>query len=836
MRLVSDAFDSEVAGSTSRDYLDVNVWRGGVLLVAGLAVTDWSLSWDATRQVQGQASFTVADPDGTLAPWSLADPLGPGGSRLQVTWVSGLSGTRVPLGWWRIRKADPTESWRLYRTSQPTKVTLGAADRTNLVTDPRVTAWNNTTGTTLGLSTSRWFGGGSATGTHTIVTGATDGPTPELTSYGRKTWTNVTGGGQGDTGITSNNWTGYTQGAIYTASVWVRASVQRGYSPEVGFTDGAGVSAERFVPSASTVMNVPAGQWVRLSMTFAAPNFTGRIAMVWDTDAGTAWAVGSTLDITGFLVERDPTGALGALYRTNWANNTRATSFAGAYPKISNDRYSGDGTYALATATAPPGTTITTVARFTVTTPRTGHGFHLSGNPQGGVPSGSTALPVAAGDQWTVSCYVRKMGGTMVPVGVYIRVGTGTAWAAAATVGTPVTTVAGGVWVRVSHTVIIPAGGNRLDFMVTNTSATADAAGDVWECTGLVVEQVGTVGAFFDGQEAGATTDYSWTGTPQQSPSVQRDVPKGAPVGTYFDGLTADTLELAYSWTGAANASTSVRQPKVLTYATTVLRTSGGGFVKVQADEETATAVLNRMDAEVVTQGTCLAEVRRLLQDVCPVTVDPAVVDLPVPSALVYSEARMDAVEDLLAAIYAVHRMGPDGSFQVVPAAGVGPVWTIAGGEDGVLVAVVRALSDENVYNGATSTGETPQGLPLVGRAYTTTGPLAWGGPFGKVPVFHQAIATTGSGVQTDAQTVLATSATAGEVELAVRCLTHPGLQVNDRVTLVAPTRSGQAAITARVLAMSMASAGSAPAKAMDLTVRVAADALEVIASEARRG
>lgn len=269
------------------------------------------------------------------------------------------------------------------------------------------------------------------------------------------------------------------------------------------------------------------------------------------------------------------------------------------------------------------------------------------------------------------------------------------------------------------------------------------------------------------------------------------------------------------------------------------VQVAGGGSVVLRADEETATIAMERLDAEVVTASTCLVEVARLLRDICPVVVDTAVVDAPVPAGLVYGDSRMDAVEDLLAVVDAVHRMGPDGSLEVVPTAGVGPVWTVTGGDGGALVALTRSLSDAGIYNGAVSTGETSARLPLVGRAYLEDDPLEWGGPFGRVPIFHNAVAQTQAGVEADARTVLASRRTSGEVDLSVTCLTHPGLQINDRVTVIPATPAGEQALTGRVVGMQIqaatSAAGTTPAKLMALTVAVAAGDLEAIGGRVAR-
>ena len=138
------------------------------------------------------------------------------------------------------------------------------------------------------------------------------------------------------------------------------------------------------------------------------------------------------------------------------------------------------------------------------------------------------------------------------------------------------------------------------------------------------------------------------------------------------------------------------------------------------------------------------------------------------------------------------------------------------------------------MYKAVRSSNTVSDGsLPLVGRAYLSTGALAYGGPFGKVPVFHQAIATTQAGVDADAATFLSTLTSAGTIDLSVACLAHPALQVHDVVTLMAPTVVGDQALTGRVVGLSWGMAGSVLSKQMKLTLRVSSDVLEAIAQKA---
>lgn len=231
---------------------------------------------------------------------------------------------------------------------------------------------------------------------------------------------------------------------------------------------------------------------------------------------------------------------------------------------------------------------------------------------------------------------------------------------------------------------------------------------------------------------------------------------------------------------------------------------SGGGKVTVLADELTCVpADLDRLDAETV-QGTCLQEVARLLDGVVNgVSIDPAVEDVPVPAGTVYGDGRMDAVEDHLVRCNAVWRMGPAGEFQVLPKSGGASVWTLTGSDFGVLVEFGYSLSDKGLYNAVVSMSQDAgdQSPPKVGRAYLDSGPLAWGGPFGRVPLFQDSTATTQAGVDNDARDLLASVADGGDITLTCTCLFHPGIQIHDVVTVV-PPGMGVATLNGRVTGM----------------------------------
>jgi hypothetical protein len=270
-------------------------------------------------------------------------------------------------------------------------------------------------------------------------------------------------------------------------------------------------------------------------------------------------------------------------------------------------------------------------------------------------------------------------------------------------------------------------------------------------------------------------------------------------------------------------------------------RTWAGGSLSIRADEITCLIDMARLDAERPVGPTCIEEVRRLVRDLMPVRVVGDVVDGPLPSLLIYDDSRVSAVNDTLSAIDAEARAGADGSLEIVPRFGVGPVWDVHGGDSGVLINVSHALSDEGVYNAVISHGQTEEGAQIVGRAYITTGPMRWGGPFGQVPMFHNAIATSQAGVDSDAASMLANRVATGTVPIEVTCLTHPGIQIYDRLALLTPTVAGDIPIEGFVTHMTMSSARSdgdaapTPSKSMTLTLAVLDDDLAALAQRVNR-
>ena len=136
-------------------------------------------------------------------------------------------------------------------------------------------------------------------------------------------------------------------------------------------------------------------------------------------------------------------------------------------------------------------------------------------------------------------------------------------------------------------------------------------------------------------------------------------------------------------------------------------------------------------------------------------------------------------------------------------------------------------MDDGDLANGVTSfrefneeDGVTPP--PLIGRARRTDGPLRWGGPFGKVPIFRGAnLATTQAQVNLDASTTLARITQMGDVPIQLETVLNPAIELYDQVMLELPNFPEPMILTGLVQRISWGASGGVMGKRMQLTVTV---------------
>lgn len=205
-----------------------------------------------------------------------------------------------------------TAAWKGTPGASASTWTDSAGTRTNYATDPRALR-QNANGQFVWMN-SRWFGSTVPAGTYSNITGALDGPpNTDITTYIRKQWTAAAGTNQtGNTGFSLSgggaNGVAVTPGQTWSFAASLRASTthSRGQM-KVQYYDAAGNSitdADGILLDRGDVIALPAGAWVRESISVTVPAGVAFLALYADVDGNEGWPVGSTLDGTALVAER----------------------------------------------------------------------------------------------------------------------------------------------------------------------------------------------------------------------------------------------------------------------------------------------------------------------------------------------------------------------------------------------------------------------------------------------------------------------------------------------------------------------------------------------------
>lgn len=174
----------------------------------------------------------------------------------------------------------------------------------------------------------------------------------------------------------------------------------------------------------------------------------------------------------------------------------------------------------------------------------------------------------------------------------------------------------------------------------------------------------------------------------------------------------------------------------------------GDGGVRVVGVSREAYVADARFTAPYTASSpSCTSLIGTLIHEVLPSVevVVSATMDRRVPRTT-WDVDRWGAITDLAQSIAAVVYADPYGRFVIAdaPTVDTAPVWTVAAGVGGVLVAADASSSRDRIYNRVVVRGESPSSdsPPVQGSATDTaaTSPTRWGDPaagaFGMVPYF----------------------------------------------------------------------------------------------------
>ena len=319
---------------------------------------------------------------------------------------------------------------------------------------------------------------------------------------------------------------------------------------------------------------------------------------------------------------------------------------------------------------------------------------------------------------------------------------------------------------------------------------------------------------------------------PARALSVALDDTSGAQIIMRAGALESDSRAAAVETVDIIGSSYPVavggRRSRPSGIQLELVTVTAGASITVTAADLTAVVKADGLAAPQSPPGSvsAVSEIQRLLSGIIPVVIGKGVdVDRRVSPLMVYDKgqgARMDAAEDLADTLGAVIRMGSDGAAYVeVP--GTDPVWTINGGDDGVLIGVDFEQSIDKLYNECVSSSSGGDS-EIMGSYRIDTGPLRWGGPLGHRIVFHDnPLITRVEQAVADARTVLTTKVAKRALPITVQCLNHPGLQSSDPVRIEMPTCHGFRAVTGAVASISRRGT-TAGVSQMEVVVNVTMD------------
>lgn len=403
--------------------------------------------------------------------------------------------------------AGTVEVYRNLATNPSFEMTSGTVEvRRNLVQNP---VGPNAAVASGWVAQARWYGSGAGAGNTTHVTGATDGPTRQFASYIRKTWTVVpTATSDVSFSLCPSTRVAVVAGEVYTVSLWWRRSwastmnVNNQFA--VNFWDAASGGTQVGSSSGTRAADPGANTWQRITHTFTVPAGATFADVYHNAYFEQNAAVGSTLDATGFLVEKSPIlgsyfdGASRPRLRENLIPNPAPASATG---------YGAAG-----------GATVTYSA----------------------AKAAVEVVPASANAQSGTSLYGAPSSGLTATVRIDLESELGDSYQITGTGGwggviANVTLAAGEKRTIIAQKAMSSSTGN-LYAVRTN----AGTSGKFWVSKTLL-EFAATAGDYFDGATADAAgIGYEWSGTANASPSYAYD------------------LDLTPAWTGTANASASV--------------------------------------------------------------------------------------------------------------------------------------------------------------------------------------------------------------------------------------------------------------------------------------
>lgn len=160
------------------------------------------------------------------------------------------------------------------------------------------------------------------------------------------------------------------------------------------------------------------------------------------------------------------------------------------------------------------------------------------------------------------------------------------------------------------------------------------------------------------------------------------------------------------------------------------------------------------------------------------------VADSPIIRAVTYQENRLDAVFDLASILGGTPYMSPLNQVTIQPDVWGSPTDEIMMGPDGTATAIdIDDLTDDNIFNQVVVRSHDDTQSIVLATAQIATGPLRYGGPFGRIPYFASSqYVTTPAQAQAYANSLLPQVSAQPATPYSISCLPDPRREVGDVV------------------------------------------------------
>ena len=189
--------------------------------------------------------------------------------------------------------------------------------------------------------------------------------------------------------------------------------------------------------------------------------------------------------------------------------------------------------------------------------------------------------------------------------------------------------------------------------------------------------------------------------------------------------------------------------------------------------------------------------------------------DAPIPRSITYQESRLDAVHDLGAVLDGIPYVNPDGDVTLQPNTWGAETEELRMGADGTIVSAdPDTLTDEGIYNQVVVRSHEDDQTAILAKVELETGPLRYGGPFGRVPYFASSrYVTDPTQAVAYATSLLPVVSSQPAASYLIQCLPDPRREVGD----VVPFERDGEELVGRIVERTLGSSGP-------MTLRVMVD------------